>query len=117
MFHFHSFTNQKNIYIHSIKSKPNYIHLDKLHNRTSIEFFEKQIINIKKYCPTKRETSLVMYIFTSDKQVQDLFVNATQSGSMCINDTIMQYVGKSVFFFFIYRGEFWKLIRSKNPES
>lgn len=35
-----------------------------------------------------------MYIFTLDNQVQDLFINATQCGSMCMNDTIMQYAGK-----------------------
>lgn len=41
-----------------------------------------------------RDTALVMYIFTLDNQVQDLFINATQAGSMCMNDTIMQYAGK-----------------------
>lgn len=35
-----------------------------------------------------------MYIFTLDNQVQDLFINGTQAGSMCMNDTIMQYAGK-----------------------
>lgn len=37
-----------------------------------------------------------MYIFTTDSQVQDLFINGTQAGSMCINDTIMQYAGKEI---------------------
>lgn len=36
-----------------------------------------------------------MYIFTTDKQIQNLFINGTQSGSMCLNDTIMQYSGKN----------------------
>lgn len=35
-----------------------------------------------------------MYIFTQDKKLQDLFINGTRSGSMCLNDTIMQYAGK-----------------------
>lgn len=35
-----------------------------------------------------------MYIFTTDKQVQGLFVNGTHSGSMAINEAIMQYCGK-----------------------
>lgn len=35
-----------------------------------------------------------MYIITLDKQVQNLFINGTQAGSMCINDTIMQYSSK-----------------------
>lgn len=43
---------------------------------------------------THRETALVMYIFTTDKQVQDLIVTSTQAGSICINDTVMQYAGK-----------------------
>ncbi|XP_055707497.1 aldehyde dehydrogenase, dimeric NADP-preferring isoform X4 [Phlebotomus papatasi] len=38
-----------------------------------------------------RPLALVMYIFTTDNDIQDLFVRSTQSGSMCINDTIMQY--------------------------
>lgn len=43
-----------------------------------------------------REGALVMYIFTSDSQVQDLIVTSTQSGSVCINDTVMQYAGKTI---------------------
>lgn len=39
-----------------------------------------------------------MYIITLDKQVQNLFINGTQAGSMCINDTIMQYSSKKPFF-------------------
>lgn len=35
-----------------------------------------------------------MYIFTSENEVLDLFVNGTQSGGMCVNDTIMHYAGK-----------------------
>ncbi|XP_037043027.1 aldehyde dehydrogenase family 3 member B1 isoform X5 [Bradysia coprophila] len=45
-----------------------------------------------------RDTALVMYIFTLDNQVQDLFINATQAGSMCMNDTIMQYAVDSLPF-------------------
>lgn len=37
---------------------------------------------------------LVVYVFTKDMKLRDLFVQHTQSGSMCINDTMMQYVGK-----------------------
>lgn len=73
----------------------NYCTSSLLHFNIIHHFFEtikkKQIFD---YFHHKRDTALVMYLFTSDKQVQDLFVNATQSGSMCINDTIMQYVGK-----------------------
>ncbi|XP_034651177.1 aldehyde dehydrogenase, dimeric NADP-preferring isoform X7 [Drosophila subobscura] len=38
-----------------------------------------------------RESPLVLYIFTSETEVQNLFVNGTQSGGMCVNDTIMHY--------------------------
>ncbi|XP_064547889.1 aldehyde dehydrogenase family 3 member B1 isoform X1 [Drosophila montana] len=38
-----------------------------------------------------RENPLVLYIFTSETEVLDLFVNGTQSGGMCVNDTIMHY--------------------------
>lgn len=37
---------------------------------------------------------LVLYAFTSDSKIQELFCKHTRSGSMCINDTMMQYVGK-----------------------
>ncbi|XP_022230976.2 aldehyde dehydrogenase, dimeric NADP-preferring isoform X3 [Drosophila obscura] len=38
-----------------------------------------------------RESPLVLYIFTSETEVQNLFVNGTQSGGLCVNDTIMHY--------------------------
>ncbi|XP_035788819.1 aldehyde dehydrogenase, dimeric NADP-preferring-like isoform X7 [Anopheles albimanus] len=38
-----------------------------------------------------RSPPLVMYIFTLDTKIQELFTNGTRSGSMCLNDTIMQY--------------------------
>lgn len=43
---------------------------------------------------TIRENPLVLYIFTSEAEVLNLFVNGTQSGGMCVNDTIMHYAGK-----------------------
>ncbi|KAJ8670410.1 hypothetical protein QAD02_001669 [Eretmocerus hayati] len=39
----------------------------------------------------ERDHPLVLYIFSTDKSVQNLFVTQTQSGSVCANDTIMQY--------------------------
>uniref|UniRef100_A0A182XJ95 Aldehyde dehydrogenase domain-containing protein n=1 Tax=Anopheles quadriannulatus TaxID=34691 RepID=A0A182XJ95_ANOQN len=36
-----------------------------------------------------RPPPLVMYIFTLDTKIQELFVTGTRSGSMCLNDTIM----------------------------
>lgn len=44
-----------------------------------------------------RPIALVMYIFTAEKEIQDLFINSSQSGSMCINDTIMQYASKDTY--------------------
>lgn len=38
---------------------------------------------------------LVLYVFTTDSKIQELFVNHTRSGSVCINDTMMQYIGKN----------------------
>ncbi|XP_050744108.1 aldehyde dehydrogenase, dimeric NADP-preferring isoform X2 [Drosophila biarmipes] len=38
-----------------------------------------------------RESPLVLYIFTSETDVQNLFINGTQSGGLCVNDTIMHY--------------------------
>lgn len=50
-------------------------------------------------CPIRhvfllRESPLVLYIFTSETEVQNLFINGTQSGGLCVNDTIMHYAGK-----------------------
>nr|XP_017002132.2 aldehyde dehydrogenase, dimeric NADP-preferring isoform X1 [Drosophila takahashii] len=39
----------------------------------------------------ERESPLVLYIFTSETDVQNLFINGTQSGGLCVNDTIMHY--------------------------
>ncbi|XP_026669899.1 fatty aldehyde dehydrogenase isoform X3 [Ceratina calcarata] len=39
-----------------------------------------------------RESPLVLYIFSKDKKVQDLIINQTRSGSVGVNDTIMQYI-------------------------
>lgn len=44
------------------------------------------------------ETPLVLYAFTSDSKIQDLFCKLTRSGSMCVNDTVMQYVVESLPF-------------------
>lgn len=38
-----------------------------------------------------REKPLVLYVFTTDADVKNLFIRGTQSGGMCINDTIMHY--------------------------
>ncbi|XP_015180422.1 PREDICTED: aldehyde dehydrogenase, dimeric NADP-preferring isoform X1 [Polistes dominula] len=38
-----------------------------------------------------RDIPLVLYIFSKDKGVQNLIINQTNSGSVCVNDTILQY--------------------------
>ncbi|XP_043671776.1 aldehyde dehydrogenase, dimeric NADP-preferring isoform X2 [Vespula pensylvanica] len=38
-----------------------------------------------------REIPLVLYIFSKDKGVRNLIINQTRSGSVCVNDTILQY--------------------------
>lgn len=37
---------------------------------------------------------LVMYVFTMEPKIQSLFIEGTKAGSMCLNDTIMQYASK-----------------------
>lgn len=39
----------------------------------------------------QRPKALVMYVFSTDTSIQDLFITQTSSGAMCINDTVMQY--------------------------
>lgn len=38
-----------------------------------------------------RPKPLTLYLFSNNSDVQDLFIKQTHSGSMCINDTVMQY--------------------------
>ncbi|CAD7077118.1 unnamed protein product [Hermetia illucens] len=38
-----------------------------------------------------REKPLVLYICSTDQHTQDCFIHGTMSGSVCVNDTIMQY--------------------------
>lgn len=44
------------------------------------------------------ESPLVLYVFTTDSKIQELFCKHTRAGSMCINDTMMQYVVESLPF-------------------
>ncbi|XP_003426923.2 aldehyde dehydrogenase, dimeric NADP-preferring isoform X3 [Nasonia vitripennis] len=39
----------------------------------------------------ERDNPLVLYLFTMKKDVQNLIITQTKSGSVCVNDTIMQY--------------------------
>lgn len=43
-----------------------------------------------------RPKPLSLYLFSADKKVQQLFLSQTHSGSVCVNDTLMQYTGKSI---------------------
>ena len=40
------------------------------------------------------EKPLTMYLFTNKKNVVDKFLEQTSSGSVCVNDTIMQLSSK-----------------------
>lgn len=44
---------------------------------------------------TFSEAPLVLYIFTKDRGVQELVINQTRSGSVAVNETIMQFSGES----------------------
>lgn len=59
-----------------------------------VKTLSKLIVIQKLFNCVFSDSALVLYMFSSDKQVQDLFINSTRAGSMCINDTIMQYSGK-----------------------
>lgn len=37
-----------------------------------------------------------MYVFSAQKEITDLFIQQTQTGNICINDTIMHYNGKKI---------------------
>ncbi|KAF3429542.1 hypothetical protein E2986_00708 [Frieseomelitta varia] len=41
-----------------------------------------------------RESPLVLYIFSKDRKVQDLLISQTRSGSIGVNETLMQYCGE-----------------------
>lgn len=54
------------------------------------------IISIVSNFFERSHSPLVLYLFSKDSKIQELFTNLTRSGSMCINDTVMQYVGKCI---------------------
>ncbi|KAG8338276.1 aldehyde dehydrogenase 3, member A2 [Homalodisca vitripennis] len=43
-----------------------------------------------------RSRPLTMYLFTSDKRVQDVMVEQTLSGSVSINEVVMHYAGNFI---------------------
>ncbi|XP_026473132.1 aldehyde dehydrogenase, dimeric NADP-preferring isoform X2 [Ctenocephalides felis] len=45
-----------------------------------------------------RSSPLVMYLFTAQKDVRQLFVSSTRSGGVCVNDTIMHYAVETLPF-------------------
>lgn len=58
-------------------------------------------------------TPLTMYIFTTDKKVQELLIQQTRSGTVCVNDTVMQFGGKfSYIIFFSFQNCFHLLINN-----
>lgn len=58
--------------------------------------FSSLLTNFLSFCDS--ELPLVLYVFSKDSKIQELFCKHTRSGSMCINDTVMQYVGKEMWF-------------------
>ena len=44
------------------------------------------------------EKPLSMYIFSNDKNVVQKFLTETSSGSVCVNDTLMQMAGEFIYF-------------------
>ena len=49
-----------------------------------------------------REKPLTMYIFSNDKNVVKLFLEQTSSGSICINDCLMQSIGQFYLFSLLF---------------
>ncbi|XP_055624377.1 aldehyde dehydrogenase family 3 member A2-like isoform X2 [Toxorhynchites rutilus septentrionalis] len=45
-----------------------------------------------------RAPALVLYIFTQDKDLQEVFIHTTTSGGICLNDTILQFNVESLPF-------------------
>lgn len=45
-----------------------------------------------------REKALVAYIYSSSKNEQQYFITNTSSGSVCVNDTLLNYVNKNLPF-------------------
>jgi len=41
------------------------------------------------------EHPLSMYVFSKDKSIQNLLVSQLRCGSICVNDTLMQFGGES----------------------
>ena len=48
------------------------------------------------YVWSNREKALTMYIFSRNAKIQQAFLEETTCGSVCINDTIMQFTGENL---------------------
>lgn len=45
------------------------------------------------YALSFRSKPLTIYVFSSDQEMQNLFMKQTSSGSFCVNDTVSHYAG------------------------
>lgn len=43
-----------------------------------------------------RSKPLTLYVFSSDQEMQNLFMRQTSSGSLCVNDTVSHYAGNNL---------------------
>lgn len=55
----------------------------------------KYIILINIYVLSFRSKPLTLYVFSSDQEMQNLFMRQTSSGSFCVNDTVSHYAGNN----------------------
>lgn len=54
------------------------------------------IILINIYVLSFRSKPLTLYVFSSDQEMQNLFMRQTSSGSFCVNDTVSHYAGNNL---------------------
>lgn len=47
------------------------------------------------YALSFRSKPLTLYVFSSDQEMQNLFMKQTSSGSFCVNDTVSHYAGNN----------------------
>ncbi|XP_039313065.1 aldehyde dehydrogenase, dimeric NADP-preferring isoform X3 [Solenopsis invicta] len=47
---------------------------------------------------TKRESPLVLYVFSTSKEIQDQIIDRVSSGAVCVNDTVLQYAVETLPF-------------------
>lgn len=59
----------------------------------------RRLVSLFNSSSFRRDKALTMYIFSRSAKTQQAFLEETSCGSVCVNDTIMQFTGETALWF------------------